>query len=291
MDQHAQIAWIREAEGDWSMALSYEEFKKAVSELCGTDLFLYKSQQMDRRIHSLMNFWGIRDYDEYLTALKTNPQRYQEFVKRLTINVSEFFRNPDRFIELWQRFLPEILQRTGGIRIWSAGCSNGAEPYSIAIILNELNALDQATILATDIDEAILRKAQHAVYSFNEVKSLPPDLREKYFRQEEEVFYFDEALKKQVQFKKHNLLQEPYPEDMDLIICRNVVIYFTEEAKHKIYVGFNRALRAGGYFLTGGTEPLLYYRHYGFENVATSFYQKIGPPSENLEAGHWSLSL
>ena len=75
------------------MSLSYEEFKKEASRLCGTDLFLYKSQQMDRRIHSLMSFWGVTSYDEYLEVLKTNPERFQEFVKRLTINVSEFFRN------------------------------------------------------------------------------------------------------------------------------------------------------------------------------------------------------
>ncbi|MBA2133066.1 protein-glutamate O-methyltransferase CheR [Hydrogenispora sp. UU3] len=280
------MGWMREAEDDQTMALSYEEFKKAASKLCGTDLFLYKSQQMDRRIHSLMGFWGIRDYDEYLTVLKTNPQRYQEFVKRLTINVSEFFRNPDRFIELWERFLPEILQKTGGVRIWSAGCSNGAEPYSVAIILSELNALHRASILATDIDEVVLEKARKGAYIFNEVKSLPSELREKYFRQEGEVFYFDEALKKRVQFKKHNLLQEPFPENLDLIICRNVVIYFTEEAKQKIYVDFNRALRVGGYFLTGGTEPILYYRQYGFENVAPSFYQKIGPPMSTAGPGN-----
>lgn len=281
---------MMKAEDETPMSLSYQEFKKEVSRLCGTDLFLYKSQQMDRRIHSLMDFWGISNYDEYLNVLKTNPRRYQEFVKRLTINVSEFFRNPDRFIELWERILPEILQKLGTIRIWSAGCSNGAEPYSIAIILKELNALHRATILATDIDEVVLEKARHGAYLFNEVKSLPGDLREKYFRQEGEVFYFSDTLKKAVRFKKHNLLLEPYPADLDLIICRNVVIYFTEEAKHKIYLDFNRALRIGGYYMTGGTEPLLYYRQYGFENVAPSFYKKTGDPKLEAETGQWSLS-
>lgn len=271
------------------MSLSYEEFKKEASRLCGTDLFLYKSQQMDRRIHSLMSFWGVTSYDEYLEVLKTNPERFQEFVKRLTINVSEFFRNPDRFIELWERFLPEILQKPGAIRIWSAGCSNGAEPYSVAIILQELNALHRATILATDIDQVVLDKALKGAYVFNEVKSLPADLRAKYFRQEGEVFYFDDDLKKRVQFKKHNLLLEPYPENVDLIVCRNVVIYFTEEAKKKIYLGFNQALRVGGYFMTGGTEPILYYRYYGFQSIAPSFYKKIGPPKPEAEAGQWSL--
>ena len=260
------------------MSLTYEEFKREASKLCGTDLFLYKSQQMDRRIHSLMSFWGISDYQEYLNTLKNDTRRYQEFVKKLTINVSEFFRNPDRFIELWEKFLPELLRKPGRLQIWSAGCSNGAEPYSVAIILQELNALHRASILATDIDQEILEKAQKGVYHVNEVKSLPPALREKYFRQEGELLYFSEKLKKHVQFKKHNLLRDPFPEDQDLIICRNVVIYFTEKAKNKLYLDFNRALRMGGYFLAGGTEPILYYRQFGFENISLSFYQKLGHP-------------
>ena len=222
---------------------------------------------MDRRIHSLMSFWGIADYQECLSVLKTDPRRYQEFVKKLTINVSEFFRNPDRFIELWEKVFPELLQRPGRLKIWSAGCSNGAEPYSVAIILQELKALDRATILATDIDQVVLEKAKLGVYLQNEVKSLPPELLGKYFRKERELFHFDDGLKKQVRFEKHNLLQDPYPKEMDLIICRNVVIYFTEEAKNQLYIGFNHSLRHNGYFLAGGTEPLLYYRQFGFDNV------------------------
>ncbi|NLY90722.1 MAG: protein-glutamate O-methyltransferase CheR [Firmicutes bacterium] len=271
------------------MSITYEEFKREASRLCGTDLFLYKSQQMDRRIHALMSFWGISDYDEYLNVLKTNASRYQEFVKRLTINVSEFFRNPDRFMELWEKILPELLQRPGLVRIWSAGCSNGAEPYSVAIILNELKALDRAVILATDIDQEILEKARKGLYYANEVKSLPPDLREKYFQKEGDFFAFSPELKRRVDFKKHNLLLDPFPQEQDLVICRNVVIYFTEEAKNKLYREFNQALRMGGYLLTGGTEPILYYRQYGFENVSLSFYQKRGLPQPEEEVLRRSL--
>jgi len=261
--------------------MTYEEFKRKVSRLCGTNLFLYKSQQMDRRIHTLMNFWGIADYDEYFNVLKTNASRYQEFVKRLTINVSEFFRNPDRFMELWEKILPELLQRPGLVKIWSAGCSNGAEPYSVAIILNELKALDRAVIIATDIDQEILEKARKGVYCASEVKNLPPMLREKYFRQEGELFAFSADLKKRVEFRKHNLLLDPFPREQDLVICRNVVIYFTQEAKDRLFQEFNQALRIGGYLMTGGTEPILYFKEYGFENVALSFYQKRGAPNSN----------
>lgn len=271
------------------MSLTYQEFKEKVSKLCGTDLHLYKSQQLDRRINSLMSYWGISEYDEYLSVLKTDPRRYQEFVKKLTINVSEFFRNPDRFIELWEKFLPELLKKPGTLKIWSAGCSNGAEPYSVAIILQELKALDRAKILATDIDQVVLDKAGRGVYLRNEVRSLPPKLLAKYFQPEGESYRFNEDLKKRVEFKYHNLLQDPYPQEMDLIICRNVIIYFTEEAKTQLYLGFNRSLRDGGYFLAGGTEPILYYRQFGFENVSLSYYRKIGPPKLETDDSQRSL--
>ncbi|HBK68717.1 MAG TPA: chemotaxis protein CheR [Firmicutes bacterium] len=267
------------------MPLTYQEFKKEVSQLCGTDLSLYKSQQMDRRIHSLMSLWGIADYDQYLKELKTNAHRYQEFVKKLTINVSEFFRNPDRFMELWEKIVPELLKASRKIKIWTAGCSNGAEPYSIAIILQELQASTQAEIIATDIDQVVLEKAKKGVYLRHEVKSLPPELLKKYFRQEEELFFLGDSIKKKVIFKRHNLLCDPFPQELDLISCRNVVIYFTEEAKNKLYMKFNQSLRMGGYFLAGGTEPLLYYKQVGFENVSPSFYKKFGAPDP-----HWDPS-
>jgi len=260
------------------MPLTYQEFKAAVSELCGTNLFLYKSQQMDRRIHSLMGLWGIDNYEDYLHLLKTNPQRYQEFVKKLTINVSEFFRNPDRFYELWERILPELLKGNRKVKIWSAGCANGAEPYSFALILAELKATLRAEILATDLDEVMLAKALQGQYMRNEIKNLPPELLAKYFREENGYYRLDQRIKAQVVFKKHNLLSDPFPRDLDLISCRNVVIYFTEEAKNRLYKQFNQALRIGGYFMAGGTEPLLYYRQLGFDNTAPSFYKKVGDP-------------
>ena len=260
------------------MPLTYQEFKAAVSELCGTNLFLYKSQQMDRRIHSLMTFWGIDNYDDYLKLLQTDSQRYQEFVKKLTINVSEFFRNPDRFYELWERIMPELLKESKKVKIWSAGCSNGAEPYSFALILQELKASSRAEILATDLDQVVLEKARQGAYLRNEVRNLPPELLAKYFQEHDGYYLLNQRIKAQVVFKKHDLLSDPFPQNLDMISCRNVVIYFTEEAKNKLYYQFNQALRLGGYFLAGGTEPLLYYRQLGFENVAPSFYKKVGAP-------------
>lgn len=257
------------------MSLSYQEFKDQVSKLCGIDLSFYKSRQLDRRIHSLMSLWRINDYDNYLHILKTNAQRYQEFLKKLTINVSEFFRNPESFFYLWEKVIPELLKTKESLRIWSAGCAGGAEPYSIGIILKELGAFHRAHILATDIDAQILDRAKEAVYTTNEVKSLPRELLAKYFREDKNYYYLAPEIKKIVRFQQHDLLADPFATGFDLIACRNVVIYFTEEVKNGLYIKFNRSLRMGGYLLVGGTEPLLNYYQLGFESVCYSFYKKV----------------
>lgn len=257
------------------MALSYQEFKEQASLLCGIDLSLYKSKQLDRRIHSLMSLWQVKDYDEYLRILKTDPQRFQIFLKKLTINVSEFFRNPECYFYLWEKVIPELLQENPNLKIWSAGCATGAEPYSVAIILKELAVLDGADILATDIDGQVLQRAREGVYSPNEVKSLPQELRERYFREEAGFYHLRPEIKNRVNFRRHNLLLDPFPIGLDLILCRNVVIYFTEEAKGELYYKFHRSLREGGYLLVGGTEPLLSYKQLGFETARYSFYKKV----------------
>lgn len=261
------------------MPLDFEQFKEKAAKLCNIDLASYKSRQMDRRIESLKVTWGLESYDEFYELLQKNPARFQEFVKKLTINVSEFFRNPDRFDELWNQLLPELLKRFYQVRIWSAGCSNGSEPYSLAIIMKELNIGKRVSILASDIDQAILAKAQTAIYNANEIRNLAPEMVNKYFKVDDGGFYhLNPEIKAMVDFRHHNLLQDPYPQPVELILCRNVVIYFTEEAKTELYTKFFKALSPGGYLMVGGTEPLLYYRNYGFENPFSFFYRKpVGP--------------
>lgn len=254
--------------------LDYPTFKKLVGELTEIDLNNYKSPQMDRRINTLKQNWGYDNYDDFLKGIKDDPQKYKEFVKKLTINVSEFFRNPERFMELQNHIIPDLLAKTSQMKIWSAGCSDGAEPYSVAIILRELNAENHAKIIATDVDKQILERAQNAVYGFHEVKSLPKDLIDRYFEVHDGLYTLHDDIKKMVEFRAHNLHTDPYETNLDLIICRNVVIYFTAEAKAILYNKFYNSLRSGGYLMVGGTEPLLNYRQFGFLNPIPSFYCK-----------------
>ena len=263
------------------MSLDFDGFKERAAVLCGIDLKRYKNVQMDRRIQSLMATWGIKDYDEYYHVLQTNPVKFQEFLKKLTINVSEFYRNPERFEELQKRILPDLLAQGSTVNIWSAGCSNGSEPYTLAMIFRQIGAGHRVRIMATDVDRIILDKAEAAVYNKAEVKNVAPELLKKYFRVHDDQFHLSSEIKKMVEFRQHNLLHDKFPTGIDLILCRNVVIYFTEEAKRELYQKFYQTLKPGGYLMVGGTEPLLYYRTLGFENPITFFYRRAISSSEN----------
>lgn len=256
--------------------MEYAEFKQRVGTLIGIDLSNYKSQQMDRRINSFMSIWGVTNYDEYYDLLNRDSKVLNDFINKLTINVSEFFRNAERFEELQQQILPELLKRQVNVRIWSAGCSDGSEPYSIAIIVKELGVEKRVQIIASDIDRQIIKKAKEGLYAPNEVKSLPPGLLAKYFTLEPDSnkYRLSDSVKKMVDFRIQNLLTDAFETNLDLIVCRNVVIYFTEEAKNNLYNRFIHSLRPGGYILVGGTEPILQYRQFGLEHVISSFYRK-----------------
>ena len=211
----------------------YDKFKKDIYALTKIDLNAYKEKQMKRRIDNLITKRKMKTYDEYVAALKVNPILFDEFVSYLTINVSEFYRNPEQWDYLEKKVFPDLISKYGhGIKIWSAACSTGDEPYSLVMLLSKFLPLDKIKILATDIDEQVIAKAKVGIYEKGSLKALPEEFIKKYFVKLTETSYqIKEEIKKCVEFKKSNLLKDPYPTGCHLIVCRNVLIYFTEEAK------------------------------------------------------------
>ena len=255
----------------------YERLICWLKERTGIDLTSYKSAQMTRRLTGLMESKGIGIFQEYIELLEADDDAFQQFLKRLTINVSDFFRNPERFADLSRSILPRLLAERNNLRLWSAGCANGAEPYTLAMILYQLApaAFAQHAILATDIDKGILSQAESGIYAEGELKGLDAAQRERYFRPlDGERWQLRTFLRQRVEFRQHNLLSDPFPEDWDLIACRNVVIYFTKEAKEQLYLRLHAALRPGGVLMVGGTEPILRYADYGFQQLGTGFYRR-----------------
>ncbi|WP_094546668.1 CheR family methyltransferase [Petroclostridium xylanilyticum] len=253
----------------------YEDFKTEIYKMSGINLSLYKEKQMKRRIESLMKKNNFDSYNDYTNALKTNKILYNEFINYLTINVSEFYRNPGQWEVLQKEIIPLLLSKSKTLKIWSAACSTGEEPYSLVMVLTNFFPLPLIKIIATDIDKEALAKANIGLYNPKSLEGVPKENIAKFFTKEGDFFKIKDEVKKCVEFSQHNLLKDSYPSNCDLIVCRNVLIYFTEEAKSEIYMKFNQALKTEGILFVGSTEQIILPNRYNLAPIKTFFYQKI----------------
>ena len=255
--------------------MDFNEFHKWVHKELGINLSAYKPEQLNRRINSLMTRVGIKTLDEYSKVIKNNPEQKQKFLDFITINVTEFFRNPELFLDLEKQISKELLPNTPNLKIWSAACSIGCEPYTVGMILNKLAPNGRHNIIATDIDDTILARAKAGEYTQNEMKGINNADLTKYFKIKDDIYYIESKIKNMVTFKKHDLILDTYETGFDLIICRNVVIYFNNDSKQEIYKKFSNSLKKGGLLFVGATESIYNYRDYGFEKASTFIYKKI----------------
>lgn len=255
-------------ERDWEL------FKQKFKVKSGIDLNLYKANQMQRRIGNLMTRHGAKTYVEFFNKIENDKKMFSDFVEYLTINVTEFFRTPEKFSELESKVIPDLLKKSPKLNIWSAGCSIGAEPYSMAMILKEKTPTARHRILATDLDVEILSKAKKGIYTDNELKSISPNRKKDYFELKDGKYMVSSEIKSRIEFKQHNLLLDRFETGFDLILCRNVVIYFTEEAKDQLYRRFFASLKPGGVLFVGGTEAILNFRDMGYVSYLPFFYRK-----------------
>lgn len=253
----------------------YEKFKKDVFALTKIDLNAYKEKQMRRRIDTLIGKNKITSYTDYVALIKKDKEKFEQFVNFLTINVSEFYRNPEQWKILDTEVFPALIKKFGkNIKIWSAACSTGDEPYSLVMALSKHLPLSNIKVIATDIDKQVLDTARMGLYNEKSIASVPEDLKKKYFTKVGTSYQISDEIKKRVEFKEHNLLKDPYPSGCHLIVCRNVVIYFTEEAKDKIYENFYQSLAQGGVLFIGSTEQIMNYKELGFIRNKSFFFEK-----------------
>lgn len=258
------------------MTLDYEGFKAAVLKLTSIDLSAYKEAQMKRRIDTLIRKHNINGYDAFVQALRADKDLYEEFVNYLTINVSEFYRNPDQWELMDKTFIPELISRYGmRLKVWSAACSTGDEPYSLVMALSRHVPLSNIKIIATDLDKQVIAQAKDGIYAEKSLAGVPKDLKEKYFKKNGSFYEISNEIKSRVEFKEHNLLKDPYPAGCHLIVCRNVLIYFTEEAKLEVYKKFNNALAPNGILFIGSTEQIMGHKSIGYERRNSFYYQKV----------------
>jgi chemotaxis protein methyltransferase CheR len=233
----------------------FRALTQKISKARGMSCESYKDKCLRRRIAVRMRARGVHTYDDYGKLLDADAREYQELLDTLTINVTKFYRNAETWDAL-RPYLKTLVTARGALRVWSAGCASGEEPYTIAVLLAEASAGGGGGggfIDATDIDRLSLERTRQAQYPDTAFSEMPALLRRRYFPDGRPL----PLVRDLVRVQAHDLTREPPPHPpYDLIVCRNVVIYFERQAQERLFQTFVGALAPGGVLVLGKVETL-----------------------------------
>ena len=226
-----------------------------VRRLCGVDLLQYKRGQMERRVRTFAQRRGTPELAAYGARLKADKDELDAFLDRVTINVSHLWRHEDQWTALSKSILPELAER-GRVRCWSAGSSYGAEAFTLAAVARDAVPHARVEIQGTDLDRRMIERARKGRFSAEDARTAPPGLLKKWFDPVDEGGWQAKAeLLRMTRFEVGDLLRMPVQAGRyDLIMCRNTVIYFTEEVRDALHVRLAEALAPGGYLVVGTSE-------------------------------------
>lgn len=237
----------------------FQSVLRTIESKIGIQCANYKEDYLQRRIQSRMRMNKMTSYSEYNSFLTTQEEEQEALRNALTINVTKFWRDPEVFNIIKRDVLPDIRRRKQKIRIWSAGCATGEEPYTIALMCHEAKVLYpdvEVTIFASDIDREALKKAEKGIYHQKALENLSESQIRRHFNEQQDgTFQVKQHLKDLVKFSRHDLMSgRGVTQYLDIILCRNVTIYFTEKQKDELARIFAPALSEGGYYVMGKTE-------------------------------------
>jgi two-component system, chemotaxis family, CheB/CheR fusion protein len=242
---------------------AFEALLQYVKHARGFDFTGYKRSSLYRRITKRMQTVGIADFEDYVDYLEVHPDEFAQLFDTILINVTTFFRDRDTWDYLTSHVLPAIIAAKGPaepIRVWSAACASGEEPYSLAMALCELlrpeRFREQVKIYATDVDEDALTHARQAIYTHRSVSDVPPELLEKYFEQSNSRYTFRKDVRRTIIFGRHDLMQDAPISHIDLLLCRNALMYFNAESQARILKRFHFSLNESGFMVVGKAEML-----------------------------------
>ncbi len=216
----------------------------------------YKERPLQRRIRVRMRELGLVDFSQYYEFLKDNPEEFTRLLSVLTINLSYFFRNPETFNYLKESVFIEFSEREHLV-FWSAGCAQGEEPYSLALLAAEMGMLERIKIYGTDIDQKALNRAKEGIYQPVAFQYTPQYLLEKYFNKKDNHLQIIDRIRSVVEFYNLDLFSKVPFGDCDLIMCRNVLIYLKKDAQSELLKKFYQLLKPDGYLVIGKVELLL----------------------------------
>jgi chemotaxis protein methyltransferase CheR len=250
---------------------------EAVHRRYGHDFRQYGRAHVARRIRHRMSLAGAATISELQGRLLRDPDLFSEFLRDLSVNVTEFFRDPDFFRAVRSEVAP-LLATYPSIRVWHAGCASGEEVYSMAILLREEGILDRCRIHATDRNPAALDQARKGIFPIDRMKEYTLNYQKSggrasfadYYTARYESVIFDPALRRRVTFSDHNLITDGAPGEMHLIVCRNVLIYFDRDLQRRVIRLFAESLVPGGFLCLGAKESL------GFSEVGPAFAPAAG---------------
>jgi chemotaxis methyl-accepting protein methylase len=275
---------------DYIEKMAFQKVKQLIRENAGLDCSGYRDEYLKRRFEIRLRATATNTCSKYAIYLKRYPEEFSKLLNDLTINYTMFFRDIDVYNCLEKKILPKIFQLSNPTRIWSAGCATGEEPYSLSILVNKILGDSivnhPVTIFASDIDKEALANAKKGRYHKKQIVNLNSFLVGKYFTKEsDEYFVINEDVKKIVHFEQFDLMSEPVRLNLDLILCRNVMIYFSKEGQQHIHMNFYKVLKDKGYFFTGKSEILSGEPAQKFEAVdnSTRCYQKAHQTSVSFQ--------
>jgi chemotaxis protein methyltransferase CheR len=250
------------------------------------DLAQYKDRCIRRRIAKRLRSCKVTDVASYLKRLEMDRDELDTLLATISIHVSQFFRNPDTYRILEQKILPDLCRRARAegrteLTLWSAGCASGEEPYSLALLVDDMNARGlKINILATDVSEPILDTARIGIYEALRLKEVPPEVLNKYFHGEKDHYQVIERIRNQVDFRQHNIMIASNYPPADLVLCRNVMIYFTREEQERILSRFAATLPEHGALVLGRSETMTgdIRRYYQSEFPVERVYRRTADP-------------
>ncbi|MDF2841566.1 MAG: chemotaxis protein CheR [Clostridia bacterium] len=260
-------------------------FLQDIKERYGYDYTLYQIESITRRIQACMLKENVRGFKQFRQAILQNEQLFEQLFLYFSVNTTEFFRNPEVFNEIKNKIVP-YLSTYPNIKIWCAGCSTGEEPYSLAILLNEMGLLKKTQIYATDINPYVIEEAKNGLYSLKNLEKNIENYRSSgvkgsfmdNFTVKGDYIEINEELKEKILFFQHSLDGNGILNEFHLIMCRNVLIYFTPLLQRKALENFANSLERNGFLVLGKSEGILHNNGYDFFcdfNKAYKLYKKI----------------
>ncbi|SDK49842.1 two-component system, chemotaxis family, CheB/CheR fusion protein [Nocardioides sp. YR527] len=258
-----------------------EELLVFIRDARGFDFTGYKRSSLARRIQKRMADVGVGSWTDYRDRLEIDADEFSFLFNTILINVTSFFRDAEAWTYLQDEIIPKILASVEGdeeIRIWSAGCSSGEEPYSLAIAFAEAmglqECLDRVKIYATDLDGEELQRARAGIYGARALKNLPEELRDRYFEHNGTSYGFRADLRRRVIFGRHDITRDAPISRLDLLVCRNTLMYFNVEAQRDIIDRFNFALSEGGFLFLGKAEMLTSSDRFSAVNIRQRIFRR-----------------